>query len=68
MRKININFKLIKNYLKGNRLTVKQFCSKCNIKYYNYRQLMLGDGNVKGDVLFKVGKFTNIRLKDLIGY
>lgn len=66
--KISINFTLIKNHLKDNNLTIKYFCKLCNIKYYNYRQLMLGDGNIKGEVLFKIGKITNIKLKDLIEF
>ena len=68
MQKIIINFQLIRNYLKEHNLTIKQFCKICDIKYYNYRQLKLSDGNLKGEVLFKIGKRANIKLKDLIGY
>ena len=67
MKKLNINFKLIKDYLKEHNLTIKQFCKICDIKYYNYTQLRLGDGNIKAEVLFKLCKTTNIRLKALIG-
>ena len=68
MKKLDVNFKLIQDYLKHNDLTVKAFCKKCGIKYYNYRQLALGDGNVNGKVLYRVGYFTKIKIKDLIGY
>lgn len=68
MKKININFKFITNYINENNLTIKQFCKLCDIKYYNYRQFMLCDGNIKADVLFKVCKTINIKLKDLVGF
>ncbi|MBQ7797789.1 MAG: helix-turn-helix transcriptional regulator [Clostridia bacterium] len=68
MKKTFINTELIKKYINQHKLTIKQFCKLCDIKYYNYRQLMLGDGNIKGEVLFRISKITNIRLKDLVGY
>ncbi len=68
MNKINVNFHLIKDYLKQNHLTIKEFCKACNIKYYNYRQLMLGDGNIKAGKLYKICFVTKLYLKDLIKY
>lgn len=68
MKKIDINFKLIEDYLKDKDLTIKAFCTNCKIKYYNYRQLALGDGNVNIEVLYKIGYFTKIKMKDLIGF
>ena len=68
MKKTFINTELIKKYINQHKLTIKQFCKFCDIKYYHYRQLMLGDGNIKGEVLFRISKITNIRLKDLVGY
>ena len=67
MKKIFIKTELITNYIKANNLTIKQFCEVCNIKYYNYLQLMKGDGNIKIDVLYRLCKTTSIILNELVG-
>lgn len=68
MKKIDINVTLIKDYLNEHNLTVKEFCEKCEIKYYAYRQLMLGDANISVETLYRIGYITKIRMEDLINY
>jgi len=65
---MNITFKceIIKNYLKTNNLTIKKFCQMCEIKYYNFRQIMANNLNVTSTVFYKICKTMNIKLKDLI--
>lgn len=65
--KIHVNIGIVKNYLLDNDLTIKKFCKLCNIKYYNYRQLALGHGKIKIEVVYKMCKTIGIKSKDLLG-
>ena len=67
MKKIFIKTSLITDYIKGNNLTIKQFCQICNIKYYNYSQIMRCNGNVKVDILYMICKVASIKLDELLG-
>ena len=62
-----IKTELIKNYLADNCLTIKRFCEICDIKYYNYQQIMKQDGRVKAGVIYKVVKLLKIKMRDLLG-
>ena len=66
MNNLTFNQKIINNYLKSHHLTIKQFSEKCNIRYYNYRQIMKNDLNVYSNVLYRICKIINIKLSDLI--
>lgn len=66
MNNLTFNINVIKNYLKENNLTIKKFCKICNIKYYNYRQMIKNDFNIYSNVLYKVCRTINIKLADLI--
>ena len=66
MKNIVFKTEIINNYLKTNNLTIKKFCERCNIKYYNFRQIMKNDLNVYSSIIYRVCKTMNIKLADLI--
>lgn len=66
MQNLTFNYEIIKDYLIENHLTIKQFCQLCNIKYYNFRQIAKNDLNVRSNVLYKICKTMNMKLRDII--
>ncbi|MBQ7880918.1 MAG: helix-turn-helix domain-containing protein [Clostridia bacterium] len=66
MEKLTFNCKIIKEYLKSHNFTIKKFCEKCTIKYYDFRKIMKNDLTVYSNVLYKICKTMNIKLADLI--
>jgi len=53
---------IVKDYMKNNKLTVKQFCEKCNISYYSYRQFMTDDLKITVPKVFRMSKFIGVHL------
>ena len=47
------NHKVIKDYIKDNRITIKKFCQRCNISYGQYRRI-LNDDDVYVSVIIKI--------------
>ena len=66
MENLTFNHEIVKTYLKENHLTIKEFCKICNIKYYNFRQIMKNDLNIYSNVLYRVCKTTKIKLDNLL--
>lgn len=66
MENLRFNYQIIEKYLKVNHLTIKKFCEQCNIKYYNFRQIVKNAVNIYSKVLYKICKTMNIKLADLI--
>ncbi|MBQ7880579.1 MAG: hypothetical protein IJ358_01890 [Clostridia bacterium] len=67
MKEITINVEIIKEYIKQNNLSVKEFCEKCNISYYSYLKLMRKE-LVKVRVLYNISILLDVRLVDLINF
>ena len=67
MKKVRINFKFIKKYLRDNNLSIKQFCKMCDITYYNYKQFEKNDLKLKANLLYNVAKLINVSVNNLLG-
>lgn len=63
MNKLNIN--LITNYIKNNNLTIKQFCTMCNISLYTYKTLIKCQ-NIKISKLVKIVKIIGCSLDSML--
>lgn len=59
MKKRCYNYKVIKDYIKQQGITIKEFCERCNISYGQYRRI-LNDDNVYISALFRVSRFLKI--------
>lgn len=66
MVKINLNAKVIRDYIKEHNLTIKKFCEKCNITYYNYRQIIKNDTAILSHVLFNIIDTINVPLDAIL--
>ena len=66
MIKIRLNGKIVRDYIKDNNLTIKKFCEMCDIKYYNYRQIMKNDTNILTSILFKVIDTMGVGFGDIV--
>ena len=58
---VKINVKLIKEYLKINNLTIKEFCEQCKIRERTFYRIMKGE-NFNLLSLLKIARRINIRL------
>lgn len=59
------NIKAVKEYIKTNKLTIKQFCLKCGISYYNYRQFMNDDLNITIPNVYFIARGIGINLCEM---
>jgi len=66
MKEIYLDGKIMQDYIKVNNLTIKKFCEMCNIKYYNYRQIMKNDTKVLISVLFNVVETIGVPLSEIV--
>ena len=66
MKKVYLDGRIMQEYIKANKLTIKKFCEMCNIKYYNYRQIMKNDTKVLISVLFNVVETIGVPLSEIV--
>lgn len=57
-----LNVDIIKEYIKSNDLTVKEFCSRCKISVSAYYRMMNG-GNFYLSTLYAISKITEMPLR-----
>ena len=67
MKKIFINTELIKEYINRNKLTIKQFCARCEISYYSYLKIMKKT-ITKFRPLYNIAVIIKVNMRDLIGF
>ena len=53
------NHKVIQDYIKERKLTIKKFCGLCKISYNQYKGI-LNDNNVRIDVLYRIAQVLAI--------
>ena len=68
MKKRVFNINIIKNYMKVNNLTKKQFCNVCNINMIDFYRIMADDTKVSSIPVAKIAKLLHCKLDDLINY
>ncbi len=56
----------IKDYIKQNNLTIKEFCKRCEISFGTYYKFMSGTTNINIRIVYRILKETNFRCKDLL--
>ena len=56
------NTQIVKDYIKNNKLTVKQFCENCKISYYSYRQFMNDDLKISVPKVFRMARIIGVHL------
>ena len=61
-----INYNLIEDYLKENRLTQKEFCKECKISLSSLHKMKYGANDFMMETIHKVGKTINCKIYELI--
>lgn len=57
---------VVKDYLRENMLTIKEFCKLAGIKPYNYRQFMTQDLNITVPNVLKIARAMGVHILDLL--
>lgn len=60
-----IDTEKIRDFLWQNKLTIKEFCSKCQFSYGVYKKIMSGSCDFLSSKLVNLAKAMNVELKDL---
>lgn len=60
-----VNIAKIKEYMKQNHLTQKQFAEKCNLNIWNLQSVLIDYKNYKLIYLFKIAKAMDVTVADL---
>ena len=63
--KSEVNSKLILEYRKANRLTIKEFCKKCNISAPTYYKLLKYGNDYQITTLFNIARAMNVSISEL---
>ena len=64
MRRRYYNHKVIQDYIKERKITIKEFCEMCKISYNQHKRI-LNDDNVHIDALFKISKVLLIPFNEM---
>lgn len=64
--KKRLNVKLIKNYIKKNKLSQKEFCELCGISVGTLKRLIGGKSNMRLPSLLKVRRVLGVTLDSLL--
>ena len=59
------NTLIVKDYIKSNKLSIKEFCKRCKISNYAYYQFMNNDLKISVPKVFRIAYTLNIEVKDL---
>lgn len=65
---LTIKTELIANYIKQNKLTIKEFCKRCKISQETYYRIMNGCTNIRSSTLYRILVETDILCDDLVVY
>ena len=57
-----MNLDIIKNYLKENKMSVKDFCGEVEISKYMYYKIINGSLDFDAGILLRIAKFMKIEL------
>lgn len=60
-----VNVSKIRDYMKQNNLTQKQFAEKCNLNIWNLQSVLSDYKNYKLIYLFKIAKAMDVTVADL---
>ena len=61
----DINTKLIREYIKKNKLTVAEFCRRCSISQNIYYKLFSDTANFSVKSIFKIAFGMKVPIKDM---
>ena len=61
-----VKTEMISNFIKENKLTKREFAAKCGINVWNLRKVLSGNSNFDVVHLFKIAKFMNVQICDLL--
>ena len=65
-KKVNINLKIIKDYMEENNLSVEAFCELCKISRSEYKRIMNYDGSLGGRPIYNVAVALGVKCDDLL--
>ena len=61
-----VNFQLIFNFMKENKLAVPDFCEKCKISYAEFGDLLREYEYIDSHVFYKVSEYIRVDVNSLI--
>lgn len=64
--KPKINTEYLKNYIKKEHLTQKQFAKACDVSLSSVRKLLAGQSNISIQIILKILLVTNLKCELLI--
>ena len=62
--KLNLNKKLIGDYIKNNNLTITKFCKICKISPTTLKRLINGE-DCRINAIFKIARVLNVEISEL---
>ena len=61
-----IKYEVIEKFIKDKKLSKTKFCKLCRVQYRTFKKIMSNDFHFRVKTLFRIAKFMNVEVVELL--